>query len=460
VVPVVGREHSHRPQRAHGARGDEGRGRGHLCGPGHARGPTHCGRLGLVVAADRRRRRSGGRTGIASRFDELVEHTNRGGSAVVRSPPRRARYEVRSTVAFATCNCSTPWRSRNSPTSIRAARWPRDRHAGRGRILALLNVRTELHRGGRPLSGTAALLSTLMRSALRCNIGDRFDLARMLSDAARTVSYYVDAGLRTAANALPRQRFGGVQASRAPSSGRGASSSSQARVILARDARPDRDPGLILRVAAASATTGFADRRRSTLARLTESAPEAAHAVASPGAQGSAGDEAAGQSAVATIESLDRTGVVGKAVPRVGRCARSTSARRRAYLDRRPPPCRNRLAGKCIHDSGVSRPDLLVPVTLCTTSARAVAGTTASSGRVGHPDRQPGWACGRRTSNCCRRWCAITCCCHTPRRDAIYRTRRPIAVGGRRARRRPGALGAPAGAGRGGFACDRSRCGG
>ena len=40
-------------------------------------------------------------------------------------------------------------------------------------------------------------------AALR--IGDRFDLARMLSDAARTVSYYVDAGLRTAGNALPRR---------------------------------------------------------------------------------------------------------------------------------------------------------------------------------------------------------------------------------------------------------------
>ena len=33
------------------------------------------------------------------------------------------------------------------------------------------------------------------------HIGDRFDLARTLSDAARTISFYVEAGIRTAANA-------------------------------------------------------------------------------------------------------------------------------------------------------------------------------------------------------------------------------------------------------------------
>ena len=43
-------------------------------------------------------------------------------------------------------------------------------------------------------------------------------------------------------------------------------------VILARNARPERDPGLILRAAAASATTGL-PMAVSTLSRLVENAP-------------------------------------------------------------------------------------------------------------------------------------------------------------------------------------------
>ena len=36
-------------------------------------------------------------------------------------------------------------------------------------------------------------------------IGDRFDLARRLSDAGRTIAYHAETGLRTAENALPRR---------------------------------------------------------------------------------------------------------------------------------------------------------------------------------------------------------------------------------------------------------------
>ena len=106
------------------------------------------------------------------------------------------------------------------------------------------------------------------------HIGDRFDLARMLSDAARTVSYYVDAGLRTAANALPRRGFAAFKRPVRRPLDEGVIEFA-GEVILARDARPERDPGLILRVAAASATTGL-PMAASTLARLTETAPECA----------------------------------------------------------------------------------------------------------------------------------------------------------------------------------------
>jgi len=148
------------------------------------------------------------------------------------------------------------------------------------------------------------------------HIGDRFDLARMLSDAARTISYYVDAGLRTASNALPRR---GLSALRRPVRrpvDEGVIEFA-GEVILARDARPERDPGLILRVAAASATTGL-PMSASTLSRLAETAPE----LRTPWPRQALKDLlvmlAAGVSTVATVEALDRTGLWGRLFPEWG----------------------------------------------------------------------------------------------------------------------------------------------
>ena len=116
-------------------------------------------------------------------------------------------------------------------------------------------MRTELHRvSGRGRDQLLAQFADEIGAALR--IGDRFDLARMLSDAARTISYYVDAGLRTAGNALPRRGFAALRRPVRRPLDEGVIEFN-GEVILARDARPERDPGLILRVAAASATTGL-----------------------------------------------------------------------------------------------------------------------------------------------------------------------------------------------------------
>lgn len=68
---------------------------------------------------------------------------------------------------------------------------------------ALLDVRTELHRvSGRGRDLLLAQHADEIAAAL--HVGDRFDLARRLSDAARTIGYYVDSGIRTARNALPK----------------------------------------------------------------------------------------------------------------------------------------------------------------------------------------------------------------------------------------------------------------
>ncbi len=255
------------------------------------------------------------RTGIASRFDELVEHTRarwrRSGQIAHRAEPdlkcgRGGLRDVQLLNALAIAQLADvyPSRSLASPTETLG-----EAH------LSLLNVRTELHRvAGRDRELLLAQHADEIGASLR--IGDRFDLARMLSDAARTVSFYVDAGIRTAANALPRR---GLSALRRPVRrplDEGVVEFA-GEVILARDARPERDPGLILRVAAASATTAL-PIAASTLSRLVEAAPE----LRTPWPRQALKDLlvmlAAGPSVVSTIEALDRTGLWGRLFPEWG----------------------------------------------------------------------------------------------------------------------------------------------
>jgi [protein-PII] uridylyltransferase len=255
------------------------------------------------------------RTGIGSRFDELVEHTHarwqRSGQIAHRAEPdlkcgRGGLRDVQLLNALAIAQLADVYPSRSlvSPTGSLG-----------GAHLALLNVRTELHRvSGRGRELLLAQHADEIGAALR--IGDRFDLARMLSDAARTVSYYVDAGLRTAANALPRRGLAALRRPVRRPLDEGVIEFA-GEVILARDAKPERDPGLILRVAAASATTGL-PLSASTLSRLADSAPE----LRTPWPRQALKDLlvmlAAGPTTVATIEALDRTGLWGRLFPEWG----------------------------------------------------------------------------------------------------------------------------------------------
>ena len=79
--------------------------------------------------------------------------------------------------------------------------------------LTLLNVRTELHRvSGRGRDQLLAQFADEISAAL--HVGDRFDLARKLSDAGRTIAYHSETGLRTAQNALPRRGFSALVGAR------------------------------------------------------------------------------------------------------------------------------------------------------------------------------------------------------------------------------------------------------
>ena len=454
VVPVVGRQHSARPQRAHGARGAEGRRRGHLGGAGHARGAAHRGRRRPVVAADRR-----GASAVAHRNRLALRRTRRAHPGAVAAqrpdrPPRRARPQDAAAAACATSNCSTRWPSPNWPTSIRAGRLASPTETLGEAHLALLNVRTELHRvSGRGRELLLAQHADEIGAALR--IGDRFDLARMLSDAARTISYYVDAGLRTAANALPRRGLGRVAPAGAPSARRG-----RHRVRRRGDPGPRRpprarsrpDPAGGGRVGHHRPADGGVDAGPARRDRAG-----AAHAVAAPGAQGSAGDAGRGPGGGGHDRGAGPNRPVGQAVPGMGRGARPAAARRRAHLDRRPPSRRNRLAGKRIHHPGVAaRP---------AGAGRAVPRHRQGPRRrpqrhrrrTGHPDRHPARpvAVGRRD--------AVEGGAPPP--AAAAHRDPPRSAGPRRPSRRcvdaldgdPVAAGAAARAGRGGLAGHRSR---
>ncbi|WP_433759879.1 [protein-PII] uridylyltransferase [Nocardia sp. CA-135398] len=256
------------------------------------------------------------RTGIRSRFDELIEQAEtrwqRSGAIAHRAEPdlKNGRGGLRDiqlldALAIAQLTDAMPGLGPDVPGGgLKQAR------------RRLLDVRTELHRvAGRARDQLRAQDADEIGAALR--IGDRFDLARTLSDSARTVSYSVDVGLRTAANALPRRglaRLRRMPVRRPLDEG---VVEHAGEVVLARDARPQRDPGLILRVAAASAQTGL-PMSATTLNRLSEDAPE----LREPWPKDALNDLlillGAGRGAIDAVEALDRTGLWGRLLPEWG----------------------------------------------------------------------------------------------------------------------------------------------
>jgi [protein-PII] uridylyltransferase len=246
------------------------------------------------------------RTGIRSLFGELVEDTHarwrRIGEIAHRAEPdlklgRGGLRDLQLLDALAIAQLAdrlTVGRPENPLGSLT------DAH------LTLLNVRTELHRvSGRGHDLVLAQFADEISAAL--HIGDRFDLSRTLSDAGRTVSYRVDAGLRTAGNALPRRGISAIRRRPRRPLDEGVVEY-DGEIVLARDARPQSDPMLLLRVAAASASNGL-PIAVSTLSRLADSAAELPTPWPREALDNLLVLLAAGPDTIAVIETLDRTGL-------------------------------------------------------------------------------------------------------------------------------------------------------
>ncbi|MGH3635736.1 [protein-PII] uridylyltransferase [Mycobacterium sp.] len=256
------------------------------------------------------------RAGIRSRFGELVETAQarwrRSGEIAHRAEPdlkcgRGGLRDVQLLDALALAQLADRLTVRRPGTSTAGSL--------SGAYLTLLDVRTELHRvSGRGHDLLLAQYADEISATLHA--GDRYDLARALSDAARTISYRVDAGLRTAANALPRRGISAMRRrSRRPLDEGVVEYAGE--IVLARDARPERDPGLVLRVAAAAAVARL-PIAASTLTRLAETAAE----LPTPWPREALDNLfvllAAGPAAVVTIEALDRTGLWDRLFPEWG----------------------------------------------------------------------------------------------------------------------------------------------
>ncbi len=225
----------------------------------------------------------------------------------------------------------------------------------------LLDVRTELHRlAGRARDVLRAQDADEVAAVLE--IGDRFELARALSGAARSVAYAAEVGLRSARGALPRR---GLAALRRVPQRRPLDSGvveHAGEVSLARDAAATRDPALVLRVAATAARTGL-PVAAGTLHRLAETAPELREPWPRPARDELLSLLGTGRPLVDVVEALDRTGLWGRLFPEWG-AVRDLPPRDRAHVwtvDRHlVEACAQ--AGRLT--TRVARPDLLLVSTL------------------------------------------------------------------------------------------------
>ncbi|WP_433036638.1 [protein-PII] uridylyltransferase [Actinomycetospora sp. CA-053990] len=225
----------------------------------------------------------------------------------------------------------------------------------------MLDLRVELHRrAGRARDVMQAEDAHEVVAAAAGDLGvtDRFDLARALSGAARTVVFATDTALRSARSALPRR---GLAALRRPPARRPLDDGvveHAGEVVLARDAQVSRDPALVLRLAATAARTQL-PIAAGTLHRLADAAPELREPWPRAALSELLALLGAGEGTVDVIEALDRTGLWGRLFPEWG-AVRDLPPRDRSHVwtvDRHLVEVTRRAAELTTQ---VSRPDLLL----------------------------------------------------------------------------------------------------
>jgi [protein-PII] uridylyltransferase len=221
----------------------------------------------------------------------------------------------------------------------------------------ILDCRTELHRLARRARDVLRAQDA-DEVAAALEIPDRFELARALSGAARSVAFAAEVGLRAARNALPRR---GLAALRRPPVRRPLDFGvveHAGEVALARDATATRDPALVLRVAATAARTGL-PVAAGTLHRLADTAPELREPWPRPALAELLSLLGTGRAMVDVVEALDRTGLWGRLLPEWG-AVRDLPPRDRAHVWTVDRHLVEAAAQAARLTTRVARPDLLL----------------------------------------------------------------------------------------------------
>ena len=178
----------------------------------------------------------------------------------------------------------------------------------------LLDTRTELRRiTGRAEDVVRPQDGDEVAAAL--GLADRFALSRALSGAGRTVSYALEVAMRGAS--AQRRSFGVLR--RKPDRRPLAEGVvlADGEVALARDADPSRDPGLLLRVAAAAAKVR-APIAPGALSTLADTAREPRAPWPAALRQDLVAMLGAGDGLIDVVEALERTGLWARLVPEWG----------------------------------------------------------------------------------------------------------------------------------------------
>ncbi|WP_454163233.1 [protein-PII] uridylyltransferase [Gordonia iterans] len=177
----------------------------------------------------------------------------------------------------------------------------------------LLDIRTQ-HQliTGRARDRLQAQEAEQLAGAL--GLADRFELAGILSDAARTVEFAVDTGIRTAGNAVGRRglaRFRRLPLRKPLDEG---VVQHDGEVVLARSAMPSQDPGLVFRVAAAAAKNDL-PINGPALERLAKYSPDPVEPWPPEPLSDLLVLLSAGAPMARTVEALDRIGLWDRFFP-------------------------------------------------------------------------------------------------------------------------------------------------
>jgi [protein-PII] uridylyltransferase len=263
--------------------------------------------------------------------------------------------------------CAGGLRDVHAITAVAAA-WVADAPSDvvRAATARLLDVRGELHRRlTRPSDRLVQQEQPPVATALGYDDAD--ELMRAVYDAGRAIAYAWDETARRAEAAVrpvrpvrPVRRWSGRGAGRQPTRRPLADDvvEQDGEVVLARDATPQTDAVLVLRVAAAAAQAGLPVARH-TLERLAAQGPQLPEPWPRSARDALVALLEAGPPSVPVLESLDQAGILVRLLPewQAVRCKPQRNAVHRFTVDRHLVETAVEAARL---SRRVSRPDLLV----------------------------------------------------------------------------------------------------